>query len=384
MKSPRELADRLKRQWQAPSTRVDRLLGDASAWPISLQIGLPTAREFVDDARAVREHVNTWREVKVGQVVKKEAKYRAAADPVSLPMSWELRTASEWARATGDPDVQREQRRVSELLAARAQSWAHQAIVRYAPAFAELGLEECLQVVDVAAAVEAGCALGKPLRALSVCGSDSKFFERHRFLVSRLIDARFDGAASDLGLEEFLGAMIEHDHWLLIAQLYHGPLHFSQFRVSNSTLLTTSLPGSHVIAVENERCLHQLPKIDGLIAVLGAGRNLSWLGAHWLAARNVAYWGDIDTWGLAMLASARQIRPSITALLMRQEVYDSVQERAVVEPTLYAPQHPDGLTHDERALYSFLANCPRGRLEQEFIPLERVHEAVIRWHRSTS
>jgi hypothetical protein len=187
-----------------------------------------------------------------------------------------------------------------------------------------------------------------------------------------------------VGLEEFLGALIEQDHWLLIAQLYDGPLHFSQFRVSSPTLLTTSLPGSHVIVVENERCLHQLPRVNGLIAVLGAGRNLGWLRGPWLADRSVAYWGDIDTWGLAMLASARQILPSITALLMRQEVYDSMQDRAVVEPTLYAPQHPDGLTHEECALYSFLVNCPRGRLEQEFIPLEQVHEAVIRWQQGTA
>ena len=71
---------------------------------------------------------------------------------------------------------------------------------------------------------------------------------------------------------------------------------FARQRVPASELQATPLPAAHILLVENERCLHLLPRpLAGTIAILGAGRNLAWLAAPWLQARRVAYWGDIDT-----------------------------------------------------------------------------------------
>ena len=118
----------------------------------------------------------------------------------------------------------------------------------------------------------AGCALGRPLRALSALGVDSKFFERNRGLLIQLLDVRFEGEVSDRGLgEEFLGALSEGDHWLLVAPLGPGLLPFSQQRIRASELQSVALPGSHVLIVENERCLHQLPALADTVACWGRG-----------------------------------------------------------------------------------------------------------------
>ncbi len=55
--------------------------------------------------------------------------------------------------------------------------------------------------------------------------------------------------------------------------------------------------------------------------MLGAGLNLGWLAAPWLQERTVAYWGDLDTWGLHMLAIARGHVPHLHALLMDRATF---------------------------------------------------------------
>jgi hypothetical protein len=96
-------------------------------------------------------------------------------------------------------------------------------------------------------------------------------------------------------LEGFLGALSEGDHWLLVAPLGPELLPFSQQRVRASELRGMALPGSHVIIVENEQCLHQLPPVADTVAVLGAGLNLEWMQSEGLGTKRIGYWGDLDT-----------------------------------------------------------------------------------------
>lgn len=123
---------------------------------------------------------------------------------------------------------------------------------------------------------------------------------------------RFDSAASTQGLVAFLNASPEDDHWLLVAPLAPGLLPFARQRVPTTELHATALTAmaiTHVLLVENERCLHQLPQpLAGTVAILGAGLNLNWLNTPWLQHRRVAYWGDLDTWGLHMLTTNRPSR----------------------------------------------------------------------------
>lgn len=217
-------------------------------------------------------------------------------------------------------------------------------------------------------------------RSAAESGDDSKFMERHRALVTALLDIRFDGQASQLGLNSFLDAADEGEHWLLVVPLSPGLLPFAQQRVRARELRETPLPANHILLIENDRCLHLLPTMPDTIAILGSGLDLAWLRADWLHERNLGYWGDMDTWGLRMLASARTIQSNLTPLLMDQNLFERLSSRlAVPEPTTAGPFPPDGLNGTEQAFYQHLLDQAKGRIEQEFLPRDIVMDALSRW-----
>ncbi len=217
MKSPDELAAKLAKQWQSADVRVARLLhGDS--WPMSLPIGRPSARAFADDNGFVRRHVQRWREMQVGKVVWQDVAYRAGSAPVELPLSWELRTPSEWVAATGDAGIQAEYGVLGQLVQA-IDPLFHPLILRQRRLAVDRPTGEVAKASEVALTLTPGCAGGRPLRALTVCNIDSKFIERNRALLIQMLDVRYDGLASELGLESFLEAADASDHWLLLVPL---------------------------------------------------------------------------------------------------------------------------------------------------------------------
>ncbi|WP_027994580.1 DUF2220 domain-containing protein [Simplicispira psychrophila] len=148
---------------------------------------------------------------------------------------------------------------------------------------------------------------------------------------------------------------------------------------------TAQLPARRILLVENERSLHQLQQLclsqplPDTMAVLGSGLNLSWLAAPWLQQCDVAYWGDVDTWGLATLATARRHLPQLHALLMDRATFDAHADCAVAEPVRANESSPDGLQPPEIALMQHLRTLDKGRLEQKFLPVEAVATAFATW-----
>lgn len=389
MKSPQELAARLAQHWNSADWRERQLLGAAAAWPLTLAIGQPDTAVFLNDAAALRCHLQQWRAVEqhgLGSVQWQERRYRGSSDAIAVPTHWQLAKPSQCIAAIshfkvpGHAQVKSDYARLSSLIAGVERPGFQRLLVRRLVQWRETPTEAVIAAAHTALQLEPGCAQGKPLRALAVQGNDTKFFERHASLLTALLDERFDGEASRQGLVGFLGALPEDDHWLLIAPLSPDLLPFAQMRVRASELLTTPLPDSRILLVENERCLHQLPQpVAHTIAVLGAGLNLGWLAAPWLQGRRVAYWGDLDTWGLHMLATARHHLPHLQALLMDAATFSAHQHLAVAEP-VHAPDSACGmLAPDEATLCVHLRTQQKGRLEQEFVPTNAVHRAVRAW-----
>jgi len=389
MKSPQVLAAKLAQQWHSADWRERQLLGGGTAWPLTLPIGQPDTAVFLNDAAALRSHLQQWRAVEqdgLGHVQWQERRYRGSSDAIAVPTHWQLAKPSQCIAAIrhfkvlGHAQVHSDYARLSTLIAGVERPGFQRLLVRRLVQWRDVPVDAVMAAAHMALQLEPGCAQGKPLRALAVQGNDTKFFERHASLLTALLDERFDGEASRQGLVGFLGALPEDDHWLLIAPLAPGLLPFAQMRVRASELLTTPLPGSRILLVENERCLHQLPApVQDTIAVLGAGLNLGWLAAPWLQERSVAYWGDLDTWGLRMLATARHHLPHLHALLMDRATFSAHQHLAVAEP-VHAPEPISGAqTPEEAALQAHLRAQARGRLEQEFLPTDTVHRAVRTW-----
>ena len=329
----------------------------------------------------MREHIQRWRKVAQGEVVWQLVNYRSTAEAVQLPVNWILHSAKEWIDAMADEAIRQEYLMLSRVIAA-VDPLFHPLIVRQRQQLLSRGADETIKACEVARQLEPDCALGRPLRALSVAACDSKFFERNRNLLLKLLEQRFGQQITQQGLEQFLGAQGESEHWLLVVPLQAGLLRFEQQRIRSSELARTPLPGTHLLIVENERSLYQLPPLLGTIAILGAGLNLSWIGAAWIAEKIIAYWGDIDTWGLTMLAKARSYQPALTPLLMDEKTFASCcTESAVAEPVTAGQSAPCMLTEQEARLYLQLVGLEKGRLEQEFVPDALVKKEISRWHR---
>ena len=393
MKSPQALAAKLAQQWNSADWRERQLLGGGTAWPLTLSIGQPDPAVFLSDATALRNHLQQWRAVEdlgLGSVQWQERRYRGSSDAIAVPAHGQLAKPSQCIAAIrhfkvpGHAQVHSDYARLSTLIAGVERPGFQRLLLRRLVQWRDTPTDAVIAAARMALQLEPGCAQGKPLRALAVQGNDTKFFERHASLLTALLDERFDGEASRQGLVGFLGAQPEDDHWLLIAPLAPGLLPFAQMRVRASELLTTPLPAHRILLVENERCLHQLPQptaqpLPSTIAVLGAGLNLGWLAAPWLQERTVAYWGDLDTWGLHMLAIARGHVPHLHALLMNAATFSAHQHLAVAEP-VHAPEPISGAqTPEEAALQAHLRAQDKGRLEQEFLPTDTVHRAVRTW-----
>lgn len=379
MKSPKDLSTKLARQWRIPDIREQRLL-TKDGWPVRLSIGRPPPREISENLDQVRSHLKRWRDVTVGKVTWGSIVYRSTSEAVEVPLAWELSKPSEWIDATGSKEIKDEFQRLGKVVGA-VDPMFHSLLVRQRNLVLERPTDEVIKASELALLLEPECAGGAPLRALSYGGIDSKFFERNRALLTNLLDVRFGGVVGESGLESFLGAFHENDHWLLVADLDGTALPFKQIRVRDSELFDASLSVGNVLVVENERCLHHLPQLPNTVAILGAGLNLSWLQASWLSEKQIAYWGDIDTWGLTMLARARRLRPSLVALLMTEMVYDRYSPKSSVpEPKTAGINPPTDLTEDEKHLYLRLLSEEKGRLEQEFIPKEEVINSLVEWN----
>jgi hypothetical protein len=380
MKSPTDLAARLTKQWQVADNREARLLHE-DTWPVTLTIGKPTSAQLTQQTDQVRTHLRLWRAVNVGRVFFEPMTFRGGAEPVEVPVTWQLTSPTQWVHATADPSVQREYATLQRLLQGTEPIF-HRTLVRQRSLFSEENEKDVIRAARIVMHLAPGCAQGRPLRALSVLGTDSKFFERHRRILVPLLDARFDGQVTDLGLEAFLGAPEEGDHWLLVVPLAPNLLPFDQLRVRASELRSVQLPSSHLLIVENEQCLHQLPHLPDTIAILGAGLHLEWMVAPGYARQHIAYWGDMDTWGLTILAKARTLQASLTALMMDRELFELCREAAVPESSPATAQPPEGLTPVEQELYRYLLSLERGRVEQEFVPRERVVAELSHWRKS--
>jgi hypothetical protein len=331
-----------------------------------------------DDLDAVKSHIEAWRRVRTGEVIWKSLRFRAAADPLDVPVRWKLARPSEWLEACGDAAMRYEFETMATLVE-QTDSAFHSLFVRKRSLWHGKPITEIIQAARVAVGLAPGCAAGRPLRMMTAEGIDTKFFERNAQLVTMLLDIRFDDEASRIGLENFLGAFTEGDHWLLVIDLDGSLLPFKKVRIRSSELRDTMLPGRHLLIVENEACQHHLPAIPNTIAILGCGFDLAWTDGDWVAMKKVGYWGDIDTWGLQFLARARRSIRGVDALMMSAAVFDQFIASAVPEPIVAGEELPQGLNVAEQELYRRLLTEPRGRLEQEFLPVELCREVLTSW-----
>ncbi|MFI4962828.1 MAG: Wadjet anti-phage system protein JetD domain-containing protein [Legionellales bacterium] len=213
----------------------------------------------------------------------------------------------------------------------------------------------------------------KYLRQLSLPGIDTKFIEQHKKLLSEWFDMHLPAetitAHHSFALRYgFLDKPELIRFRILDSSLYlHG---LSDLTITTTAFSCLNLPLETLFVTENDINALAFPDHPKSIVLFGRGYGFDFLlNSHWLKDKQIKYWGDIDTHGLAILNQFRQYLPQTESFLMNEETLLTHKPHWTTEHkpnrSLLKHLHPE-----EAALYAALQENHFGegiRLEQEYI-----------------
>ena len=227
-------------------------------------------------------------------------------------------------------------------------------------------------------------ASGLYLRQLDVPGVDTKFVERHRAVLSALLDLRLDSSRIDIAAPstDFVGryGFLRKPSYVRFRLLDRpSSVGFSEMTVRTEELARSPLTQRRIFAVENEITYLAFPDVADAAVIFGGGYAIAALTPlSWLADRELVYWGDLDTHGFAILDLVRQRFPSTSSMLMDRRTLFAHESQWVTEPS-QSTGHLEHLTSAEQRLYEDLVENTFGsavRLEQERIRFSAVQQAL--------
>ncbi|MFE9816962.1 Wadjet anti-phage system protein JetD domain-containing protein [Streptomyces sp. NPDC005773] len=222
------------------------------------------------------------------------------------------------------------------------------------------------------------------LRQLDVPGVDTKFIERHRAILTTLLEQclpedriNTEAARTDFAARfRFLRKPAYLRFRLLDGEALAG---FRELAV-RADEFTAPPPGiTTVYVIENETTYLAFPDQPHSIVIHGAGYAVTQLSAlNWLHGIRLVYWGDLDTHGFTILDRLRRAFPHAQSILMNRGVLLEHRGQWVNED---APTHrPLGtLTPDEADVYDSLVEGEFGlnvRLEQERVRFHLLEDAL--------
>lgn len=391
---PDDVRERIrKEEWEHRSFFPAHLLGDRQGCRFNL--GSPSGRQATADPTKLREFREAWEQV--------EQQFQGVEPPVvdfkvrklqvfgeqRLPESANFPSLPVVAQFLGAAAVRRLELLDSRLDPfRRVDSALGRAAARRAARIEEMSSGEAAMLARAIPQMRQGMGENTFLRSLPLEGVDTKFVERNHQTILLILDEWKDGAVVESGgLEAWLGCLTKGEDRLLVRPLC--PATRAAFRngrkmwMTSDDLVALDMPGYRLLIVENETPAFELPEIEGCVAVASCGGNLGWMTAPWLDGREIAYWGDIDSWGFRLLSIARGHRPALRPLLMDHATWDK-HPAIVVTEKLAVREIPQHLTAAEQALFVLLrdhANAP-ARMEQEKLDREWVVAALQAWAQS--
>lgn len=245
-----------------------------------------------------------------------------------------------------------------------------------------------LRILAVLAWLRSNPNPGIYLRQLEVPGVDSKFIESRRTLLSELLDVVLPAdaiVAEATGAKQFevrYGILpkppLVRFRLLDPAQQLGG---LTDIATPANQFAKLHLDVDRVFITENEINGLAFPRGARSIVLFGLGYGLTRLAdVHWLADKQVWYWGDLDTHGFAILDRLRAQLPHARSFLMDRETLMLHSSQWVHEPSAVIADLPR-LHVDEADLYDDLRTNRLGagiRLEQERISYAWVRREVER------
>ncbi|MDO4937223.1 MAG: DUF2220 family protein [Sutterellaceae bacterium] len=222
---------------------------------------------------------------------------------------------------------------------------------------------------------------GAFVREIPLEGIDTKWLERHQKEVCGLFNLvrkhRF-------GIEPCLTENFIQTAGLRVKPLFIRVRHAQHWRPGNTNaaiqltldeLKETAPASDSVVIIENEQTGLSL-NIDANIPILiGMGFGVAVLSqVKWLADKRIVYFGDLDTYGLAIVSELRNVHAQTQSVLMDLPTFQAYRRLAVIEPKQVG-KCPTQLCEGERRLFAELSETGL-RLEQERIPIDVVNRAI--------
>jgi Uncharacterized protein conserved in bacteria len=357
-----KLSSRWANQWTT-------WLGGSGTWPVSFGLKPPVERE----AQTSWSRVQAWRAEWAanplgGEVIEVERSWSGLGRQ-RLPSAVSFATPAGVAAALGKLTLfERADARYRE----RALAWPDLAGPLHAGAgwMAELPVEDYRRFVSVVDWLSDNRDSGLYLRQLPIEGLDTKWLEGHAGPIARLLAARFGVSAAPLAVVAGLKQLPTRRRLrLLDPALRDWCRGLSDMEVPLAELRALELPARLALVVENGITAQACTDLPGTVLIMGGGFAVTELGSvPWLDRIPILYWGDIDTWGLWILAALRRYHPATMSCLMDEATLRDHLQLCSFEPTTAGPIE-EGLTADEASLFTKLAGGkswgPGTRLEQE-------------------
>ncbi len=151
---------------------------------------------------------------------------------------------------------------------------------------------------------------------------------------------------------------------------------YTDISVPSEEFARAPLPFSRILIIENDITALSLPALSDTAVIFGRGFGFTGLAkSGWLGAKDLWYWGDLDTNGFAILDQLRAAFPSARSFLMDRETLMSNRAKWVREPKP-ANCRLTRLTEAESALYRDLRE---GALDPDFDGTPRLEQELIPW-----
>ena len=369
--TPDGLVRTLRKRWES-GTFLSMFAGGQPWQPLSVGIRGPRAADLATSFGDAQAWVQAWERVD-GKLVRVEHKRvggrlvgansipcRAWID--NYPQLWKL-LGTERDVATFGAAVDRA-KDVAPMLA----GWVIAHPVRVLSLAADWD-----RILATVAWIGEHPSAGMYIRQIDVPGVDTKFIERHRAILTDLLDlqlspGRIDATVPRADFAARYRFRVKPSYVRFRYLTPGGAAGFTEYTVRASELAAAPPRAATVYVVENEITYLAFPPAADAIVILGGGYAVSVLESlGWLAGRELVYWGDIDTHGFAILARLRRRFPHTRSMLMDRATLLAHRTQWVTEPVPATPEL-DYLTPDEAALCRALVTDELGpsvRLEQE-------------------
>ena len=375
----------LKREWNNDAGLKARLL-NRKPFPIRIGLKPPAGRSAIADMAHFQKFIGEWRSYSSQKNIQWESRRYRALSEQTVPKFFILENIKELIEFVGSEALHRSEKWTKNMAPMLSISEAlYPVLVKHLKTFELIRLPDAELLSSLVKQLSSQMGVGQYLRALPLVGVDTKFLENYQALISDVLDVLHDGEiTASGGMLEWLGCLENPRGWLTVRPLC-GSVQaniggFPVMQLHRDVLREHALPANNILVVENMQSGLGLPLLKDTIAVFGGGKNISWMDANWLKSRRVAYWGDIDTWGLSILSDVRSKLSSVKAIMMDADTLRYHEDRMAVEPEPL--EHlPRFLTDSEAQIFSDLkaGNYQGSRLEQERLSPDYIRAKLEAW-----